>query len=747
MEFEPNLKINDIISNQEIMNIFSCSGSGSMRRSLKSNSLVLISNLTTNSYKDIWFDNGVWNFSGMGTEGDQREEYRQNQTLLKSNEDKVDLHLFIVKEKGKFTYKGRVLLAGEPKQEDDNIVQGRKILIFPLLEVGKREGIINFLLDYKKSYLITNSIIDSTRDMLTSKNVFPLLTFMKEKKVDTLFSRAGWFLNKDGYFHNSYSTGKKMGNIHELLEEKQLKLNDIFKNQNKFINPFFKESSVYNAKKSIIPLTSSQTLEPSQLRVVRLVIQDRQIRSSIDFGNYNLKNNRNVNFYTSLLIGPNGTGKSMMLSYTQKIFTDLYRLNLSKPTNITKNINYSLEYLIGKDSFIVKQDKGKISFFKNNSLVSLREMELPFKVISCAFTLQDRFSILNEKDEQLIDQYVYLGIKKYVRKSLIKSFSSVVAENIMLAALKNRQFLRNILSINSYLGFEPQIKIYLKILNDRTLEEINEDSLIRKQQNLPKKLKDSFLVKELLEFVEKLKEKNSIEEELFHLDNNGLSINFNLTKANEYETLYEDFQSVQHLINLKIFESPSIMMKKGIEWFPLEKASSGEFQYFSTMINILSKIEPNSLIILDEPETSLHPTWQHRYMSQLQNIFSEFPSCHFLIATHSHFMVADLLKENSSIITLIKDEEDKVNVNLLDEATFGRSIEDILYDVFNLPTNRNHYLANDLDEILLAISMDGIDDNIRIKVKKLKSVQKYLKDADPLKELIEKISKQVDINV
>ncbi|MFE5500199.1 AAA family ATPase, partial [Bacillus cereus] len=207
------------------------------------------------------------------------------------------------------------------------------------------------------------------------------------------------------------------------------------------------------------------------------------------------------------------------------------------------------------------------------------------------------------------------------------------------------------------------------------------------------------------------------------------------------------FQLIWYLMDLKIFETPSIMVKKQNDWLPLEKVSSGEFQYFSTMINILSKIEDNSLIIIDEPETSLHPTWQFRYMNQLQCIFKKFTSCHFFIATHSHFMVADLKQGYSEIIALTRNDEDRVNVRVLDEMTFGRSVEDILYDVFDLPTNRNHYLANDLDEILLAISLGEIDNTIREKVEKIKSVQRYLKESDPLRKLIEGISKKVDSNV
>ncbi|WP_019390480.1 AAA family ATPase [Priestia filamentosa] len=753
MGLEPNIKSGEIITNKELMNIFRCGGQGGMRRSIKTNTLVLISDFTSNIYRNAEKRVGIWHFMGMGTDGNQKLEYRQNLTLYKSNENKVDLHLFKKIKKDEYEYISRVLLAGEPERvkENNDDINSREILLFPLLEVSKALDITNFLLEFSKEELINRNIIDPPRDMLTSNSAYPLMKLMKENDVDTLISQGGWFLHKSGYFHNSYATGKKMGKISDLIENNYIKLNDIFKRQNKFINPYFKDSSVYNAKKSIIPITGLEIEEPSQIRIKYLKIQDNHLDEPINFGAYNKNIKQNDNFYTSLLIGPNGTGKSLLISFVQRIFTDLYRLNVSKPTKLAKNIDYQLEYILGDYTYQVKQEKGKIIFFRNNMKISLKEMILPNKVISCAFTLQDRFSILNDQDQQIIDQYEYLGVKNYIKKGYIKDFSSVVASNIMLASLKDKQFLYNLKNITTFLDFNPEIQINFKLENGLIIEDIlDENVLAKKQQNLSKKLRNFVSVKDILNFVRRVKNESYFQNKddaLFYLAENSLSINFNINNADKYETLYEDFEFIWHLIDLKILISPSIMLKKHNRWLPLEKASSGEFQYLSTMINILSKIEPNSLIIMDEPETSLHPTWQYRYMSQLQSIFKGFPSCHFIIATHSHFMVADLKPDYASIVTLTKDEQEQVKINFLDKLTFGRSVEDILYDVFDLPTNRNHYLANDLDDILADISLEKINEKTKEKVKKIKSVQKYLKKTDPLRELIEKISEKVDINV
>ena len=70
----------------------------------------------------------------MGKNGDQSLDFMQNKTLALSNENKVEIHLFEVFEKKRYTYIGQVYLIGEPYQ---SIQQGedridRTVWIFKL---------------------------------------------------------------------------------------------------------------------------------------------------------------------------------------------------------------------------------------------------------------------------------------------------------------------------------------------------------------------------------------------------------------------------------------------------------------------------------------------------------------------------------------------------------------------------------------------------------------------------------------
>lgn len=145
-----NMKIEDLkkgmeISSAEIQLIFKVSNQGGMRRSLKTNSLVLISNKanyieysrkdsTYNPYSDKWVD-GVLHYTGMGKAGNQSFLYMQNKTVYNSKTNGINMYLFEVLSPSVYTFKGKVKLAKDPyiaRQKDSNSKE-RDVCIFPLI--------------------------------------------------------------------------------------------------------------------------------------------------------------------------------------------------------------------------------------------------------------------------------------------------------------------------------------------------------------------------------------------------------------------------------------------------------------------------------------------------------------------------------------------------------------------------------------------------------------------------------------
>ncbi|MEZ2661649.1 HNH endonuclease [Aneurinibacillus aneurinilyticus] len=133
MSFSPGISQGDIISNQELCNIFGCSPQGGMRRSHATNTLVIISNHVESLYEDRWIDNTL-HYTGMGRTGDQVLQGNQNITLYESRTNGVGVHLFEVYRDKEYIYTGPVELADEPYQEIqlDEQLQSRLVWMFPL---------------------------------------------------------------------------------------------------------------------------------------------------------------------------------------------------------------------------------------------------------------------------------------------------------------------------------------------------------------------------------------------------------------------------------------------------------------------------------------------------------------------------------------------------------------------------------------------------------------------------------------
>ena len=177
----------------------------------------------------------------------------------------------------------------------------------------------------------------------------------------------------------------------------------------------------------------------------------------------------------------------------------------------------------------------------------------------------------------------------------------------------------------------------------------------------------------------------------------------------------------------------------GRQPYGVQDTSSGEYHLLISLLGIFARIKPNSLILIDEPETSLHPNWQMRYIDELKRIFKKYSDSHFILASHSHFIVSDLENSSSSVLALTKNaDQQNVTAKLLDAQTYGWSAEEVLYDVFNVRSSRNYYLEYDLNKVIALVNQNSDQyDEIRKINEKLETLS--LTEADPLNVIIQKI--------
>lgn len=86
-----------------------------------------------------------------------------------------------------------------------------------------------------------------------------------------------------------------------------------------------------------------------------------------------------------------------------------------------------------------------------------------------------------------------------------------------------------------------------------------------------------------------------------------------------------------------------------------KRLSSGEKQFIIVMLTILLQRNQESILIMDEPEISMHLDWQRNL---IQNIQKLNPSCQIILATHSPGIIMDgweQLVTNISDLISVKD--------------------------------------------------------------------------------------------
>lgn len=166
----------------------------------------------------------------------------------------------------------------------------------------------------------------------------------------------------------------------------------------------------------------------------------------------------------------------------------------------------------------------------------------------------------------------------------------------------------------------------------------------------------------------------------------------------------------------------------------LRRASSGEQCLLVMILGIAGHIQANSLILIDEPEISLHPSWQSRFMDLIIDTFKKYYDCHFIIATHSPQIVSRLSRQNCFITTM--------DDNSLHKASdfHHRSADYQLTELFDSPGIMNEYVSRIAFTLLTKVksqkNVEAIDKN---NLSRLMRIKQNLEADDPNITLIDSV--------
>jgi predicted ATPase len=141
-------------------------------------------------------------------------------------------------------------------------------------------------------------------------------------------------------------------------------------------------------------------------------------------------------------------------------------------------------------------------------------------------------------------------------------------------------------------------------------------------------------------------------------ENRGKSLNTILKKR---DWLFDKLNKLFKPTNKRFVESeediqPTVILSNGTK-LSLFQLSSGEKQLLIILLTVLCQDEKPSILLLDEPEISLHTSWQNELIEIIRTLN---PNCQVIAVTHSSSMfndgwnnkiiwMADVLSEANSI--------------------------------------------------------------------------------------------------
>jgi len=398
-----------------------------------------------------------------------------------------------------------------------------------------------------------------------------------------------------------------------------------------------------------------------------------------------------------LLTGPNGSGKSEILSFLANAFKSSKR----------KGLQGSIEYARQSD------DSPYISLHK--------DFYEPARVIAQTYSPFNRFpppltheSSLTKVYSEGVDAgslYVCAGLHKSTRV-----VSSSLSKNTLEQAIYRlseslesvgsiRRVMENLkLSDSFYFTYEPRPG--LQDLQDAVrggyvvsyLERQQEESFRRRysRSGLLLELRKEDPVK-LAELV--VEAFNLLGDDLQNFGQLRRGIG-SIGRSDRYE--YAAFQSLSLLrrLDLLTLRRCELTSFSG-DVFDVANASSGQQQMLCSVIGLATALRDDSLVLIDEPELSLHPRWQQQYLDNLYATLEPFKGCHVLVATHSPLIVQ---RGHASGAGVVQVKKESVSEPLLQE---GASVEATLQNVFDTPVTGSVHLANEIFTLITEAESEG----------------------------------------
>jgi predicted ATPase len=447
--------------------------------------------------------------------------------------------------------------------------------------------------------------------------------------------------------------------------------------------------------------------------------------------------------WVTVVIGRNGVGKSRLLAGIADVFD---RIDEGRGSISRDSVSVSLiEYMCEGRHVVLKLNERDVVFATcDGQKCSPSDLPLPGKIIALTTTPFDKFRVsrsaqrLPDRPVQPEGRYTYLGLRDRTGRASTTATIFRALEGLFEASKGSDERRLRIADIFAFLGYEPRVEVRYRfrvserariqqLIDGASVEEIISPYETRPSSRGLQRFRDD---PEAIELIRKVGRE---------VNRRGGLQSFSL-QADFLGWSDDDmfFRDVQQLRRLGVVEMTAVEVQRQEDGtiLDLRHASSGELGIVTGFLGLASVIRDNSLVFIDEPEISLHPEWQTRYLELLTRTFARFHGCHFILATHSPLILSDIGARSSSVVSLDPDRRRAESAL----AFAGKSYDYLLATAFEEPGNNNLFVKEEIIRALrLAADGKSRSPEFAELLGWLTSIKSNLQNDSPIVELIEEL--------
>ncbi|MEN0116734.1 MAG: ATP-binding protein [Agrobacterium cavarae] len=445
--------------------------------------------------------------------------------------------------------------------------------------------------------------------------------------------------------------------------------------------------------------------------------------------------------HITAVIGKNGTGKSHLLTSIVQTFVALEELQTAKKSSVS---NLPLEYLSykidGQHCTVERRANKRMELKVNQREVDIFDFPLPKRVVALTISPFDKFPVPRPVRHSVAPAswslYQYLGLRDRFYKASIENllFRSL---NNLFEESENEPLRRiNIGAVFAYLGLLPKLTVVYRV---RIASEVKRALKLGQSLLFPGVIKDHDQRSRLEEMIgagfDEHYQRDLMELALKKEERKCIRTTANFEQGGEVDETFKLLQPLRRAGFLRI-SGVEVTQTDGLV-SDLKRASSGQLSMISALLSLASVITNASLVLIDEPELSLHPEWQVDYVGLLLRTFARFPGCHFVIATHSPLVVSKL-PPHAKVIAL-----DRADLPPPQDMA-GQSSDYLLAEVFGSPSKGNLYVRERVSSALrLAGNGEAHTETFAVMLADLQKLAAELDQDDPARKLISDLANLV----